>query len=1249
MAPRLDPSTKNKVFSMTCAIQFSSLVLAILLAIGCSRGGPSGGTTPEGAPLPILTLRDRAAASPDDPALQSELARAELLWPGGESARVMPALERAITLSPNDPALFVMKGWVHEEHGELSEALDAFVRALELGRASEDPFGPLAAEHAIDLLGGLRGGTAGYDERVVPALERVLAEPGRLGHPSFRLAGARLIQHGLRRGDEALVDRVVERLGCLTSWRAVGPFGPLALSTFDERLSAEGAGALGERYDLGVGVGEDTTFEAESFGCGVSLVGGDVRGSGSTIAETFVDVSDGGPHALIVESGGSFKVSVDGTEVGAVDRRVALHPSHAHFTVQLAPGRHEIEIKLTSRDAARMSVFLEPIGRLGASWDPLRTVTLPEPRHELDRALLTLTRLVRGDRLGARETFTPMAREDLPAFGLELWRRVVSNDPFMAPDRQRELTQRMLRRIAELDPDAAFAALEVAELEQGATERSEAIRRVAGRWPNVVGVQLTWASLLQGRDQLTEAEAVLERVRALVPDDCGPLSRLQRLYREQNRAAEANALTDEVMACDQSSRARYQLFFRQRRWEQARAELARLQPLVDEDDHRALELELALAMGDHVAEARVRAAIEADEPPSAPRTLREVDLLLASGRRAEAIATLDRAMDEDPEIMAGLRHVRRDLTARDDLEPYRVRGDDVIRRYEESGIRHDDARQVLVFDYMVTRVYPDGSARHLVHQILKVQSEESVEELGQLSLGGQILTLHSIKPDGRRVEPEAIAGLDSIPMSELAIGDYVEYEYVYGTSPGLGGSFRSAGWSFDSHDQPFAFSQMVALVPADAEIVVEELGGTPAAAERREGALRVLTWTMENVPARPLEPNAAPLPPFRPTLRFALKPSWPLHFAAIREALLDRDPRDPEAERFVRELVGERTDPEQIVAVLHRWVTENVDPAAGLVGYAPSMLAQKRGDRSRVLRYLLGIAGLDARLVVARRFASPEPSPIPSDELFSATMVEVVRSGASSIFVWADGKHASVGLIPPAVRGQEAVEVLGPGSATARRVEIPDPGPEADLHVVHVELSFEGELATVRVQEVFEGLGAFVWRNELERVPAAEQRRIFAEAYVPRVLPGAEVSSVEVHGRDDYEAPFELRYVARVRGLGRVAGGQRLVPPLFPNVLARAYASLPARTTTQAVAGTALDVTVRVQGVQGEVAVLPDVRLDGDGARYERRTAREGDAVVLTRRLRIAPMTVPAERYEDFARLVRRISEAETTEVPAGN
>jgi hypothetical protein len=84
------------------------------------------------------------------------------------------------------------------------------------------------------------------------------------------------------------------------------------------------------------------------------------------------------------------------------------------------------------------------------------------------------------------------------------------------------------------------------------------------------------------------------------------------------------------------------------------------------------------------------------------------------------------------------------------------------------------------------------------------------------------------------------------------------------------------------------------------------------------------------------------------------------------------------------------------------------------------------------------------------------------------------------------------------------------------------------------------------------------------------------------------------------------------------------------------------------VGGTAQDVTIRVRGVQGDVATLPDVQLGDDDVQYARRTRRDGDAVVLERRLRLSPTIVPAAQYAPFAELMRRITDAETSELPIG-
>ncbi|MEM6959696.1 MAG: DUF3857 domain-containing protein, partial [Myxococcota bacterium] len=594
------------------------------------------------------------------------------------------------------------------------------------------------------------------------------------------------------------------------------------------------------------------------------------------------------------------------------------------------------------------------------------------------------------------------------------------------------------------------------------------------------------------------------------------------------------------------------------------------------------------------------------------------------------------------DALAPLRGLRRDLTGRGDLEAFRRDGREVIAAYEAGETQHPNATEVLVFDYMVTRIYEDGSSRNLVHQIYRIQSEEAVERYGQISLGGNILTLRSIKPDGRILEPEAIAGLNSIPMSELAIGDYVEYEYITSRSPRFNGGFQSPGWSFESARAPFAFSQMVAVVPKDSELNVESLGGSPDAVVRTEGDLKIYEWTMEHVPSRAAEPGAVPVPPFERTLRFGINATWQSLWESVHEGFLGRDHADPAASRLVRRLVGERTSPTEIARILHHWVATNIEATQGLTASAPAMLAEERGDRSRILRYMLELAGLDARLVLVRAFGGLEPGSLARPELYDGVLIQVRPASGEPFWLWADGRYARWDFIPANVRGQQGMAVLGPGAP--EQVRVPERQGGDDGRVVQVAIRFDGDDAVLMVAEEYRGYGAFAWRNQLERVPAAELERVLTDSYVARMLPGAEVTALSLEGESDADAPFVLRYEARVRNFGRRQGNVRLVPPLFSNNVAGSLASLPSRTTSLGVPYTQHVIRVRVVGASGPE--MPALRLQRNGLRYAFVAQNEGADFVVERTLEMGNHVGPAGEYAEFAQMVRTIAQAESAELP---
>ncbi|MEO0325511.1 MAG: DUF3857 domain-containing protein [Myxococcota bacterium] len=1233
-------------------------LLLLTLATACAAPQtPQTREAAEAASL-IAEVRRRAAAEPNDPALAGLLAEMEFFGEAGDPARARPALDRALTLAgPGRRArLELMSGWEYNFHGQPREALGAYVRAVEAAKAAapsdeDGAWAPLVAEVAFDALRGLEGNVPGYAAATRPLLEGVLASPGGLGHAAVDAAAVALMQQQRKAGEADALEATAERAGCLREWRAAGPFRPHPNLTFDVPLPAEGAGPLAETYDLGPAAEGAPTFEGEVDGCLVTLENEEHATAGTTIAETFVEAPVAGPYVLRLDTDASVKVHVDGELVRTVDRRNAIEATYIFVPLELTAGRHEVELKLSSRRTRlRLAAALDRPGRLAPGYDPARGVTLPEAGSPTEALLVAYASTGRGDPVTATALVGTDPGGELASAALTAHRQnILNGDPFLPDEDKQELTQRMLSLAHARDPEAVRPA--VAEIARGDDDNAifEALRTLSAEKPEVTWLRYLVVEFLEERGRPQEAEAALRGLMGEFPGECRPVEKLQSLLRDGARVAEANALVDARMACDASSTARFALLLDQRRWDDAQAERERLAALQNERERRGLELQLATQRGDRAAVQRLQAEIDDEAPESRRATTRRVDRLLATGDRRGAMALLDAAAERDPTRMEGLRNLRRDLTGQDDMEAFRIDGRAALRDYREREDPYPDAPQVLVLDYMVTRVYADGSARHLVHQITRVQSEEAKDRLGQYRTRGRMLTLRTIKPDGRELEPERIRGVNSIPLTELAIGDYLEEEYIWTTRPRVNGGFLSSGWSFSSPVQPFHRSELLAVVPEGMELVVERTGDAPPAERTTRSGETVYRWKMEGVPIFEQEPATVPRPELRPTMRFGVDAGWAPWFLAEHDFLMDKDPSHPVGRALCRDLVNGAESREDAAGRVARWVRANIEPAGESWGASgPAMLLAGEGNPLRVARYVMNECDLGAEVALVRNVHEADPSELADGGLYDTALFYFPpRDGEDELFLSASGRDASWRWIPGALRGQDAV-VLREGYP---RVRVPDPGPEADLRTyrAEVELGPQGA-ATVRAEERHLGGSAANLRQVLRRVPAAELSRVMRENYVGGMFPGAQVAGVDVVGAEDADAPLSLAFAAQVPNFGRPAGGGLRLPPLFAADLARGYAQLQSRRTAQGIGGQAFDAELRVTGITspGEtVAAYPPVRLEGpDGATYAREAVVDGDAVVVRRRLRMAEGNVTPEGYPAFAAFCRAVSEAETAELP---
>lgn len=1216
----------------------SLLVFAVLVSAFAACGGATTPASKVQVPGPIARLRAEAAKHPEDASIQARLVEAELLWDGGDSELFDPALARALSLSPGDPLLHFFGALVKEQHGAIAEALGGYLRAIELSRTSDDPLAPTIAEVAIDRLPE-PGLVEGYDAKVYPILQKVFEEPGRLGLPARDSAAQRLIGKARRDGKPSEVSQLASKLGCQGDWRAAGPFGPYTWLRFDAGVEAEGKGELAEKYDLGAGRGEKKSWKPKLEACSVQLHGAPVDDGGVTVLETTLEASKEGDYLLMLDLPATARVSVDGERVGMNDRRQRWQASYVYLPLRLTKGEHELEIAIASPTPLReMSVVLEPADS-SRGYDPRRGVAAPEGEGAANAFLRALVLEGRGNPVDALEALNALDGSQATTTALMHRASILSDHPFIPHEQKQELFRRIFKRAAKRDPKAYLPELLVARTEQGDREGFEALKRTAERFPHVVDVQLQYASELEEKGQHSQALTIIEKLRAKLPRSCSVLETYAEILRESQRIEQANALVDEAIRCDQRSTDRFALYMRQQRWDKAKEEVERLAPLVSKSHARNLREVWARAVG----EDDIVRAIEDEELAEgnnlASRAMLDADRALAASRKSEAARALEKAMASEPRATHGLRRVHRALTGKSDLEPYRIDGLKAIADFKASKRDYDGYGRVLVLDYMAIRVYEDGSSLSLIHQIFKVQSEEALEELGQLSLGGQLLTVRSIKPDGRLLEPEEIEGLDSIPVTDLAVGDFVEYEYTVPRSSSPTGGFDSGGWVFQSYDEPFDLSQITVILPASMNLVVDAQGPVPKPVVKSHGTLKQLTWTMERSLPLEREPAAVPHPPFIPSLHLGVGMTWASHIDSIRDHDAAGVPADPYTERLVREIVGDgKLSMDAKIERIHQWVRSNIDPAGN--DGVPTMIRARRGNPFPIYRHLLRLAGIETKLVFVRELGSPDPTDLAQGEVYSNVVLMV--EGKTPRFLWFGSRHAPPSFLPAELRGQEGL-VIDEGR---QKVRLPAGSPEQDRFEVDVDVSLQSDRSgIIDVVETHHGVRGVMWRTQLESVPAADLQRIFAQQYVPNVLPGAELLDMAIEGQEDLDRPLVLRYSVKVKSMGRPSGSDRMLAPFFPTPLHRMYAELPTRKTTRLVDGAQTRVRVRLQGAGAPKRPSNETIKGPQGALYTRTARAEGQSLVVERSISVPPMLVPVDDYPALVQFCHRAAVVEAEEL----
>jgi tetratricopeptide (TPR) repeat protein len=1156
--------------------------------LACAAAGCAGAIPVRAPSAPVADVRAAGKTSTDGEVV-GRWTLAEMLAPGGTANDARAARTRLETLPHEGMWASTARALFDDAHGDPHAAAGAFVSALAACAASTASEAPLVAWFAVHHLLALRGPVTNLYAEHHAVFDSLLAHPGRIGWRAVadleEWRAAEAYDRAERTGT-AFDDAVAQEMGCARGLRIAGPFGHGAEHDGERSFPPEDAAPWPPAWAPDPMRGSVPHILSVKQPRCLAVAQEQVE-EGVFYVETFFTTR--GDRELVVAVQGAVDVWIDGTEV--LQRSPHDWGSWQRFGahVSVVDGRHRVlartltpaaSIRLLQPDGTSAQLQGESDPSAGFTLQPPTVLEDPNPIDALvhsvaegnasgvDPIAMALAAYAANvDEMNdvASALVEPLVTPSNAApLALEMASVFAAGDPAWPDDargpRARTLRERALAGDARLWR-ADLAAILDAALQHGLSDGVEPLRKLVSSVPNEPQVLEQLAQLYARLGWKGEQARALGELAMRFPDDVGALHAYLETLDDVGPAAEADRIAARIKKLDPDSEVDLDRALSRRDYPAAIQELERLgkrRPDRKDIANRIADV-LARSGNPSAAAAELEKALS-QHPRDEQARFRLADRDLAKGdgaalRRALAGAIEAKASTDDLRAAIDL------IEGATDLEPFRQDGRAVIRSYQawEAAGHHMDGTAARVLDYSAIWVHDDGSSEMLEHEIQKIQSQEAINAESEAEApAGLILHVRVIKPDGRVLEPEPVAGKPTLTMPHLEVGDFLEIEHITSQAGdgARGRQYVSPHWFFREADKGYWRSEFVMVTPAARKLDIETRGSVPPPSTRPLGTFVERRWRVDLSPPAELEPESPPITEFLPSVRVGWGVSLDATLARLVDLASDATPLDPRLRAIALGIVHDApaSSTDERARRLYRWVLQHVQQGKETDGRRT--LNGRSGSLQSAFRYMLRLVGIDSELaLVKNRLATPPNGAMSEVEQFDALVVRVPTDRGVRWMTVHD-KFAPFGYVPAEWRDQPAIRLVG----GMPRETVRAPGAidrvaydgRADVH--------EDGSAQLELTLTFDGSRAIAWRTALDQVPQAKLYDFVERELLASSFDGAHVRELTTDAGDALDKPLVIHLRVEVPEFAKpVTGGLSLRPPFAPTLAQ--LAALPTRRT----------------------------------------------------------------------------------------
>jgi len=1159
--------------------------------------------------------------------------------------------------------------------------------ALQLTRTAPND---VATELAVRALSGQleNQGRALLD--AVPSLQHVLEQP--LADPTTTYMLGRSLLAAVHAPGLALTQEVALRLsGRLAHWELWGPFGQYQNLGFDQSFPIETSVAADYPSDLGPGASDAATRRAQPFtssGDGVHFPL-DWGAQGVDFAVTWVQAPAPTRALLRLYTPASAQIAVNGTVVLRNDRRSSYTTAATAGAVELAAGWNRIVVKLAGEASRNFDLMLRPLDpnvRLvnaatlpsGASAGAAAR-RLPAPptlaewgaarrRQHADDAVALwvsgLRMLQDEDAEGAREALLQAGK--LAPQAAPVWLDLSEADGNLS-DASQSWAAAQVELAAHQALTAAPGALRafdrlghVYESQGKVTQAAEQFARCANQGFG----DCDWSSfhLAAGQHWRPEAESALEHALADSGSDWQAITSGLEFYSAMGDEARLRQWEQVLRADPRAAGALGQYDLRHGRAEEAATLLHTAIGFAPSSAELHREwIEALLESGDVAQAAQVASAATQAFPGDWRIAEAAAQVALRQGPQAGLTALRQHQFNRNL-----LRHQADFLQGERFWAPWYHSSAQIIADAPGKS-EYPNASAILVFDQMVNRVNPDSTQDQYIHQIYRVLNAAGISQFGDVTTiapGSDLLTLRTIKQDGRMLLPENLSNLSDVTMPGLEAGDYIEIEFVQhvGVSRVIPATLdNSSFFIFNSSTEPYHYSDYIALTPPHYPLLLdqERFPSQPVVRTMPDG-YTAREWLVQKTRILVTEPNMPPEQTLVPKVWISSPQTWEQisRYYADHTYAVRRTTREMQTEAATL-TAGKSSDVAKADAIF-AWVAANIQPGQGsILTPARQYFTDRNGNRIATFLGLLSAARVPFQLVMARESTDDSSIKTPSVFQFQYPLVHVAATAADTAPAagWYDltGDFAKLGYVGASVRGGLALAVAAdiPGGSGGEFTHVPDyNSPYDGLSVAVTGTVGETGDATLHVKMEFHGPAGEQVRTELANLPAASLPQVYQQILLAS-YPSATASGGNIENRTAKGEPLIFDIDATVpdfvhssgTGSGATWDIERLTGSV--GVLNR-YAPLATRTEPLLIPGESFEqtqLTLTLPAKFGAATLPAPAQLDNRYGTFSSSFSQHGNQIVFQRRLLLKANRVQPNQYSDFRSFAEAVDTQDRLEI----